>query len=237
LDLATEAQQDRYLAGVAKGAILTAAMNEPGSALPERPATTLTDGRLNGTKIAVPYAGQATWMLVTTDSGVVVVSPDHEGVRVSKTPSSAGGDEFAVEFRDVAVEPDAVLAGAGVNRFNQLALAAIGAWRQFDNNDSKVFGNADWRAVYGASWFAQKTQAEAEKLSEMGDAARAGERKAYEKLYMRNPLAGAVLVALAGDVAAQPSVAAVIRHYDYNRISMSEFFFAECAFYAMPPAI
>jgi len=128
LDLATEAQQDRYLADVAKGAILTAAVNEPGSALPERPATTVADGRLNGTKIAVPYAGQARWMLVTTDSGVIVVSPDAEGVRLRKTPSSTGGDEFAVEFRDVAVEPDAILAEASVHRFNQLALAAAGAY-------------------------------------------------------------------------------------------------------------
>ena len=128
LDLATEAQQDRYLADVAKGAILTAAVNEPGSALPERPATTVADGRLNGTKIAVPYAGQARWMLVTTDSGVIVVSPDAQGVRLRKTPSSTGGDEFAVEFRDVAVEPDAILAEAGVNRVNQLVLAAIGAY-------------------------------------------------------------------------------------------------------------
>ena len=63
-------QQNRYLDGVAAGAILTAALNEPGEALPERPATRLSGGRLNGTKIAVPYAGQATWMLVSTDSGI-----------------------------------------------------------------------------------------------------------------------------------------------------------------------
>ena len=126
LDLASSEQQDRYLVGVGKGAILTAAINEPGSALPERPATTLVDGRLTGTKVAVPYAGQATWMLVSTDSGVVVVAPDADGVRFTKTPTSTGGDEFAVEFRDAAV--DAVLDGAGVHRLNQLALAAIGAY-------------------------------------------------------------------------------------------------------------
>jgi alkylation response protein AidB-like acyl-CoA dehydrogenase len=126
LDMASETQQDRYLAGVARGAILTGALNEPGSALPERPSVTVAGGRLNGTKVAVPYAGQATWMLVSTDSGVIVVSPDDDGVRVTKTPSSSGGDEFAVEFRDVAVGPDAVL-GGDVHRLNQLALAAIGA--------------------------------------------------------------------------------------------------------------
>jgi alkylation response protein AidB-like acyl-CoA dehydrogenase len=127
LDMASATQQDRYLAGVARGAVLTAALNEPGSALPERPSVTVVGGRLNGTKVAVPYAGQATWMLVSTDSGVIVVSPDDDGVRVTKTPSSSGGDEFAVEFRDVAVGPDAVLRG-DVHRLNQLALAAVGAF-------------------------------------------------------------------------------------------------------------
>ena len=37
LDLASEAQQDRFLGGVAKGAVLTAALNEPGASLPDRP--------------------------------------------------------------------------------------------------------------------------------------------------------------------------------------------------------
>jgi len=73
LDLASDAQQDRYLAGVAKGAVLTAALNEPGAPLPDRPATTFANGRLNGTKVAVGYAEQAEWIVVTTDSAVVVV--------------------------------------------------------------------------------------------------------------------------------------------------------------------
>lgn len=127
LDMAGEAQQDRYFDGVAKGAVLTAAINEPGSALPERPATRLSDGRLNGVKVSVPYAAQANWMLVSTDSGVVVVSPQADGVRLTATPSSAGGEEAAVEFRDVPVAADAVLEGAGVHRLNQLTVASIGA--------------------------------------------------------------------------------------------------------------
>ena len=126
LDMASEAQQDRYLDGVAKGSVLTAALNEPGAGLPERPATSLRDGKLTGAKIAVPYAAQANWMLVSTDSGVVVVSSRADGVRLVHTPTSAGGEEYAVEFR--AVEPDAVLDGATVHRLNQLALAAIGAY-------------------------------------------------------------------------------------------------------------
>src|SRR3954466_14790817 len=75
LDLASDEQQDRYLAGVAKGSVLTAALNEQGAPLPDRLTTTFANGRLNGTKVFVPYAEQAEWMIVTTDSAVVVVSP------------------------------------------------------------------------------------------------------------------------------------------------------------------
>ncbi len=127
LDMASVEQQDRFLAGVAKGAVLTAALNEPGSALPQRPGVALRDGKLNGTKVAVPYAAQADWMLVSTDSGIAVVSPKADGVRLVRTPTSAGGEEFAAEFTDVAIGADDVL-GADVHRLNQLAMAAIGAY-------------------------------------------------------------------------------------------------------------
>src|SRR5258705_2413418 len=73
LDLASDAQQDRYLAGVAKGSVLTAALNEAGAPLPDRPATTFAGGKLNGTKVAVPYAGQAEEMVVTPDSVLLAV--------------------------------------------------------------------------------------------------------------------------------------------------------------------
>ncbi len=126
LDLASDEQQDRYLAGVAKGAVLTAALNEPGAPLPDRPATTFADGRLNGTKVAVPYAEQAEWIVVTADSAVVVVSPKADGVQVTKTPSSNRADEYTVTFSDA--EADGVLEGAQAHRVNQLALAAIGAF-------------------------------------------------------------------------------------------------------------
>lgn len=127
LALADEQQQDRYLDGVAKGAILTAALNEPGTALPERPSTRVADGRLTGAKVSVPYAAEASWMLVSTDSGVVVVSPKADGVTLTKTPSSTGAPEYAVRFSDVAVEPGAILSGGDVHRLNQLTLAALGA--------------------------------------------------------------------------------------------------------------
>ena len=126
LDLASDEQQDRYLAGVAKGAVLTAALNEPGAPLPDRPATTFASGRLNGTKVAVPFAEQADWLVVTADSAVVVVSPNADGATVTKTPTSNHSDEYTVAFSDVEV--DGVLDGAEPHRVNQLALAAIGAF-------------------------------------------------------------------------------------------------------------
>jgi 3-oxo-4-pregnene-20-carboxyl-CoA dehydrogenase alpha subunit len=126
LDLASDAQQDRYLAGVAKGAVLAAALNEPAAPLPDRPATTFAGGKLNGTKIAVAYAEQADWIVVTADSAVVVVSPKADGVQVTKTPSSNKGDEYTVTFADAEVS--GVLDGAQPHRVNQLVLAAIGAF-------------------------------------------------------------------------------------------------------------
>jgi 3-oxo-4-pregnene-20-carboxyl-CoA dehydrogenase alpha subunit len=129
LDLASDAQQDRFLSGVVKGAILTAALNEPGHALPERPATRLAGGTLNGTKVAVPYAGQADWLVVSTDSGVVVVSATADGVTTTKTPNATHTDEYAVTFTDVTVDDADVLGGPDtVRRVNQLAVAAVGAY-------------------------------------------------------------------------------------------------------------
>jgi 3-oxo-4-pregnene-20-carboxyl-CoA dehydrogenase alpha subunit len=125
-DMANDEQQDRYLAGVAKGSVLTAALNEPGAPLPDRPATAFANGRLNGTKVAVGYAGQADWIIVTADSAVVVVSPNAAGVTVTKTPTSNHSDEYVVTFSDAEV--DAVLEGAEAHRVNQLALAVIGAY-------------------------------------------------------------------------------------------------------------
>jgi alkylation response protein AidB-like acyl-CoA dehydrogenase len=126
LDLAGAEQQDRYLAGVANGAVLTSALNEPGAPLPDRPATTFANSRLSGTKIGVAYAEQAEWMIVTADSAVVVVSPRADGVQLTKTPTSSGSDEYVVTFADV--EADGVLDGATASRVNQLALAVTGAF-------------------------------------------------------------------------------------------------------------
>jgi 3-oxo-4-pregnene-20-carboxyl-CoA dehydrogenase alpha subunit len=128
LDLACDEQQDRFLADVAKGGVLSAALNEPGTALPDRPATTFVHGRLSGTKVGVASAEQAQWLLVTADSAVVVVSPKADGVQLVRTSTSNGSDEYTVTFADVAVPDNQVLTGAEPERVNQLALAMIGAY-------------------------------------------------------------------------------------------------------------
>lgn len=128
LDLASEEQQDRFLAGVPKGGILSAALNEPGRALPDRPTTNFAGGRLSGTKVGVGYAESADWLLVTADSAVVVVTPTDDGVQLVRTRTSNGSDEYTVTFDDVAVADSDVLTGASAARVNQLALAMIGAY-------------------------------------------------------------------------------------------------------------
>ena len=53
---------------------------------------------------------------------------------------------------------------------------------------------------------------------------------------MRHPLAAAAVVALAGDPSARPAVLEAVSHYDYAKLNMAEFFFAEVAYYALPEA-
>ena len=113
------------------------------------------------------------------------------------------------------------------------ALAVIDGYKMFDNADTKIFGNAKWREGY-PNWVPQKTQAEAEQVASKGDWAKLGQRKHYEVKYMRNPLAAAALIALAGYREGFPKVGQVICHYDYSKLNMAELFFAECAYYALP---
>ena len=138
--------------------------------------------------------------------------------------------------RLIAMETDESIrkfyrAGLAINARN--ALPAIEAHTSFDNNDTKVFGNANWRAVY-PTWFAQPTQADAAKLAKIADNAKRGQRKQYESQWMKNPLAGAAMVALSGEGAGREAIERAIRHYDYSKLNMAEFLFAECAFYALP---
>jgi 5,10-methylenetetrahydrofolate reductase len=93
--------------------------------------------------------------------------------------------------------------------------------------------SASWREVY-STWFPQKTQEDARRLSEIIDKKKAGTRKYYESTWMKNALAGAAIVALAGDQSGQAAVLKAVSHYDYAKLNMAEFFFAEVAYYALP---
>ena len=144
--------------------------------------------------------------------------------------SSQGALAWLARTEDDPRIRDAYRAGLEINARG--ALAVIGAYRQFDNADTKVFGHARWREGY-PNWFEQKTQADAERMASKGDLAVLGQRKNYEARYMRNPLAAAALIALAGYREGSREVEQVIRHYDYAKLNMAELFFAECAYDAL----
>ncbi len=112
--------QQRVLAGVGEGeTILTAGVREQSTVLPPVPATiaTLDDagsGTVTGTKIGVPYAAQASWILVPATvantgantganagpntGAVVVVDAQGPGVTAVRTPTSGGTPEYTVRL-------------------------------------------------------------------------------------------------------------------------------------------
>jgi len=98
------------LDGVAAGeTVLTAAVREPSDPMPRAPATTVTRaGTVSGVKIGVPYGAAARWILVPASfspggAGVVVVDPSADGVRLRRTPSSAGGPEYTLRLDEAPV--------------------------------------------------------------------------------------------------------------------------------------
>ncbi|AHD22553.1 acyl-CoA dehydrogenase [Rhodococcus pyridinivorans SB3094] len=132
LALASEQQQDDLLAGVAEGAVLTAALGEPGRAFPEQPAATAvaTDGghAVTGSFVAVPYADRARVVLLPTDAGVVAVAPDAVGMTLRSSPTSTGSPEFSVRA-DGAVGVLLTESGTdAVATLHRIALAAVAAF-------------------------------------------------------------------------------------------------------------
>jgi 3-oxo-4-pregnene-20-carboxyl-CoA dehydrogenase alpha subunit len=127
------------LPGVASGELLlSAAIREPSDPAPTHPSTTITNGKITGTKVGVPYAADASLILLpasmimgssgriasttTHDHGVALVSPHAEGMRLIRTPSSRGEPEYTLELDQAPVE--AMLGGADcVRDLYQLAVA------------------------------------------------------------------------------------------------------------------
>ena len=112
------------------------------------------------------------------------------------------------------------------------AMEVIEDYRDFNNNDTKKFGHANWREGYPI-WLPQKTQADAENLLKKGDTEKLGKRREYEKSFMTNPLAAATIIASSGDHANRENIERVICHYDFSKLNLSEFFFSEVAYYSL----
>ncbi len=120
LPIARWGRRPDLLAAVASGELLlTAALREPSNPQPTPPATTLTDGKLSGTKVGVPYAEQAALILVpfmivgrlrqiapqkTHDHGVALVSPHAERVTLTRTPSTSGEPEYTLRMEQAPIE-------------------------------------------------------------------------------------------------------------------------------------
>ena len=137
----------------------------------------------------------------------------------------------------IAMEKDQTLLQhyrAGLASNAKTALASIGAHKEFNNEDTQLYGDANWREAF-VPWQPQKTQEEGEKQSKVADKAKRGTRKHYEARYMRNPLAAAAIAAMTGDAQGREAIEQAIRHYDYLRLYRSELFFAECAYFALLP--
>lgn len=118
----------------------------------------------------------------------------------------------------------------------QNALSVIDEYKFFNNSDTKIFGHANWRKGY-PNWVPQKTQHEAEEVANNGDFKILGKRKEYERNYMTNPLAAAAIISFAGDSLINENrilLETVINHYDYSKLNLSEFFFAEISYYGLP---
>jgi alkylation response protein AidB-like acyl-CoA dehydrogenase len=124
----SDEQQRAFLPGVATGeTVLSPAVREVGSGIPERPATTLADGRISGRKIGVTCAEDAAALLVPAREGdrvvVALVDPTADGVTLLDSPSSSGRREHTVVFDGA---PADLLPGDDAARLlRELAIAGL----------------------------------------------------------------------------------------------------------------
>jgi alkylation response protein AidB-like acyl-CoA dehydrogenase len=120
--LGTDEQRRRYLPpAIAGTSLLTSALCEPGHADPLSPTTIARrDGsgwRLEGEKLAVPYAPLADAVLVpaTTDQGTVgvfIVTPDTENARVEAATATHGEPQGRLLLSGARVDDSDVLGDA-----------------------------------------------------------------------------------------------------------------------------
>lgn len=85
------------------------AVSEVGAPLTDTPRTSLSQGRIHGTKTGVLHADGSSAVLVSTAEGVVAVPVDAAGVTLVRTPTSSGWGEYTVRFDGVEVGDDALV--------------------------------------------------------------------------------------------------------------------------------
>ncbi len=121
---------EKVFPAIAAGAVLTAALHEPGAPFTTKPATkAVAEGdkvRITGHKVAVPYAEQARWILVPTEAGVAVVDAAATGITRTASPVSGAMPEYTLHFDSVEIPADWLLPDA-VAALHRCALASIGA--------------------------------------------------------------------------------------------------------------
>jgi hypothetical protein len=110
--------QLQVLAEVGDGAVLTAALANVGA---RRDGDTLV---LQGRASAVPYAAQARLILLPTEHGVALVTPDAAGVTLLRSTTSTGAPEYTVVCDEVRA--DSVLAATAAD-LGQFAVAGAAA--------------------------------------------------------------------------------------------------------------
>ncbi|WP_063049368.1 acyl-CoA dehydrogenase family protein [Nocardia arthritidis] len=127
---APESVGARVLPDIAKGTVVTAALSEAAAPFTVEPKTiAVTSGntvRISGRKVAVPYAEQASWLLVPTGSGIALVDAQAEGLTLTPTPVSGGIPECTVQLDQVEI-PAEQLWSNGLAELHRLALASIGS--------------------------------------------------------------------------------------------------------------
>ena len=125
----------------------------------------------------------------------------------------------------------------GLRRSAELAAESLPLALQFDHEDPRLF-SLNWR-VMNELWYEQQSVTEAVELAErqLGRLAQESPRWPYESSLVREPLFAAWVVSLCPEtefVARQtPAIMAAIRHYQYDRLYMSQFFAAELAYYQL----
>lgn len=152
------------------------------------------------------------------------------------------GSEGVVCLRALwELETDPALCDAyaqGLRASAELAVRSLPLCRQFAGAGTAHF-EGDWR-VMNEAWKPQHSEAETVAVANAGLRVqhRASPRLHLEKDYVREPCFAAWVVTLCPDAAfvaqQRDAIIAVIAHYQYDRLYLSQFFPVESAWYRLP---